>query len=49
MIEEKNYFQSRNFRTLMIDGKELPGLHTHDFDELVFVLGGTGIHYTNAV
>ena len=47
MIKEKNYFQSKNFGTLMIDGEELPGLHTHDFDELVFVLGGTGIHYTD--
>ncbi len=47
MIKEKDYFQSENFGTLMIDGEELPGLHTHDFDELVFVLGGTGIHYTN--
>jgi len=47
MIKEKNYFQSKNFGTLMIDGEELPSLHTHDFDELVFVPGGTGIHYTD--
>jgi len=46
MIKTKDYFQSENFGTLVIDGEQLPGLHTHDFDELVFVLGGTGIHYT---
>ena len=47
MIKSKDYFQSENFGTLMIDGEELPSLHKHDFDELVFVLGGTGIHYTD--
>ena len=47
MIKSKDYFQSENFGTLIVDGEELPGLHAHDFDELVFVLGGTGIHYTD--
>ncbi len=46
MIKAKDYFQCENFGTLMIDGEELPGLHSHDFDELVFILGGTGVHYT---
>ena len=47
MIKSKDYFQSENFGTLIVNGEELPDLHTHDFDELVFVLGGTGIHYTD--
>lgn len=47
MIKAEDYFKSDNFGIWVMEEQEPRPLHTHDFDELVFVLGGTGIHYTD--
>ena len=47
MIKSKDYFQSDDFGIWVMKEQEPRPFHTHNFDELVFVLGGTAIHYTD--